>query len=623
MKPEKQVITTKQGITTNQGITIKQSIRNNLFALRLSWQLSKGYVILIALNTAIDYFLWIFYSAFFMRYVVDAIERKERFEQIFAFILICGGINLICTCYSLFIDNVIRPLYGVKIYQRLYKRLYQKAENVELACFEDSEFYNQYTMAVDDACDKVISIIGSICSIVFGGIAVVTVFQTMYQIDKIAMLFVISPIIGNFLFGAIKNKMIFARYEKCIPFVRKAEYVNRVMCLSDYSKEMRLSKVSKLMEKKFKEAVEGRIKIGASFARKLIPVCWLQFYFTFTIIFEGVLLYGAYRTIVSKTISLGELAVLSSIMVSATWILIGFSNALVESTKNGLFMQKLRTFMEYKEKIPEDYDGIVPENKITSIEFRDVTFSYKDDEPVLKQLNFIIKGGSSVALVGHNGAGKSTIIKLMFRLYDPTSGVILVNGRNIKEYNLKEYRKLFAAAFQDYKIFAMSVRDNVLMGRKPEKEDEAVITALKRAGVYSKIESLPNGVDTVLTREFDKEGVVLSGGEYQKIVVARAFISSAGIKVFDEPSSALDPIAESELFDSILDEGKENTMIFISHRLSSVQNADEVYMLEEGRLIEKGNHKCLMTLNGKYADMYRKQAENYLAVSNYKEVICE
>ncbi len=225
------------------------------------------------------------------------------------------------------------------------------------------------------------------------------------------------------------------------------------------------------------------------------------------------------------------------------------------------------------------------------------------------------EGKKTYALVGHNGAGKSTIIKLLLRFYDPTEGEILLNGRNIKEYNLQKYRALFATAFQDNRMFSMTVADNVTLGEDiPENEREQVVTdALKLSGVYEKVMSLPLGINTTLTREFDDKGAVLSGGEFQKIVVSRAFARRCPIKVFDEPSSALDPIAEYKLFDNILKACKENTLLFISHRLSSVQNADHVFLLENGEVVEEGTHRELMARRGLYADMYQKQAENYLA----------
>ena len=164
-------------------------------------------------------------------------------------------------------------------------------------------------------------------------------------------------------------------------------------------------------------------------------------------------------------------------------------------------------------------------------------------------------------------------------------------------------------------MFSMSVADNVTLGEDiPAEKREAIVTeALKLSGVYDKVMSLPKGIDTTLTREFDDEGAVLSGGEFQKIVVSRAFARSCPVKVFDEPSSALDPIAEYQLFDNILKACKENTLLFISHRLSSVQNADHVFLLEQGQVKEEGTHRELLDRKGLYADMYQKQAENYLA----------
>ena len=232
----------------------------------------------------------------------------------------------------------------------------------------------------------------------------------------------------------------------------------------------------------------------------------------------------------------------------------------------------------------------------------------------------MITKGQSVALVGHNGAGKTTIIKLLLRLYDPTSGTIFYNGKDIREYNLKAYRELFATTFQDFQMFGMTIKENVLMGRHYEREEELVIDALKKAGVYEKVLSLENGIDTMMTKEFDENGAVLSGGETQKIAVARTFVKDAPMKIFDEPSSALDPIAEYELFQNIMKEGSDHTMLFISHRLSSVKNCDKVFMLEKGHLIEEGAHDELIAANGSYAQMYKKQAMNYLALENEEEV---
>jgi ATP-binding cassette subfamily B protein len=308
---------------------------------------------------------------------------------------------------------------------------------------------------------------------------------------------------------------------------------------------------------------------------------------------------------------------MTSMMVSMTWILIGLFDDIVNFMKDGVFINNLRGFLEYREQIPEDYDGDAPED-FQSLEFDHVSFSYGEEETI-KDLSFILKKGEVAALVGHNGAGKTTIIKLMLRLYDPTSGIIRLNGRNIKEYNLHAYRELFAITFQDFAVMGMSVKENVLMGRHYDAEDQIVESALKKAGVYERISKLEGGTSAVMTKEFDEKGAVLSGGESQKLAVSRTFAKPAPVKIFDEPSSALDPIAEFELFNNIAKEGSDHTLLFISHRLSSVKHCDKVFMLEKGRIIEEGSHEELMAMNGSYAKMYRRQANNYLAIEDEGE----
>ncbi len=604
-----------------KGTQKTRATKNILYAVKTLWGINKGIVIHTALVNAVEYFGWVFYSMFFIRYLVSSIERQESFGHMMGFIALSGFVFFLFALYNAYIEGSFRPIAAADLYHKLYGKLYRKAGSVELKCYEDSSFYNQYTLAIDKADEKLFSIVLNLFGILFGGGAAVTVFITMYTIDKTAVLFVAFPMVGNFVFGYICNKLMYKRDQEMVPYRRRLEYVNRVMHLADFSKEIRLSNVFTLMKHKYLEAMNGIFDTVEKYVFKINLPLWFRNYFTFTIIFEGVLLYGAYRTIVSKTMSLSDLAVLSSAMVSATWTLIGFTKNILETVKQGIFVENLRVFMEYQPKLPEDHDGILPDREIESIEFKNVSFAYQEGgDYTIKNLSFKLEGRTNLALVGHNGAGKTTIIKLLFRLYDPTEGEILLNGRNIRDYNLKAYRGLFAAAFQDYKVFAFSIKENVMMRSVTPEDDSAVDDALKKAGVYEKVMSLPKKADTILTKEFDEEGALLSGGEYQKIVVARAFVRDVPIKVFDEPSSALDPIAEYELYESILKDSVGKTVVFISHRLSSVRNADLILMLENGEIIERGTHPELMEQNGKYADMYHKQAKNYLAVENLKEV---
>ena len=600
--------------------SFKQTLQNNIYVMKLGREICPSRIIHALFKTIIDYAGWVFFSAYFMRYVVNALDTGKPPRDIFLFVFVCGFVFFIGNMYFDYVGNVVVPLTDTKVYHGVYMRLYRKARNVELRCYEDADFYNKYTMAIDDAGTKITTIIDSFWGVFIGIVGVVLIFYAMFEVSPLSVLFIISPLIGNFLFGTIWNKLMVRRYEEGVPNDKVLNYVNRVMYLTDYAKEIRLSNVFRLLKQQYHEATDKNVEIAVKHAPRVASMNFLRSEFTFTIIFEGVLLYAIYENLVRGTMSLAQLTVMTSLMVSATWMLIGLFNNIMNMVKNGMFISNLRAFLEYEEQIPENQDGIMADAGFETLEFDKVCFSYQDEETI-KDLSFTVHKGDTIALVGHNGAGKTTIIKLLLRLYDPTSGAIRLNGIDIREYNLRSYRKLFTTAFQDVCLFGMSVKDNILMGDHREDEEEQVILALKKAGVYERIEKLPHGIDTVMTKEFDEEGAVLSGGESQKVAVARAFYKKCPVKIFDEPSSALDPIAEYELFDSIMKDGEKNTMIFISHRLSSVKNADLVLMLEQGTIIENGPHSELMKVDGSYAQMYKKQAMNYLAVDSVEGVV--
>ena len=589
-------------------------IKNNLYALKLLFKLSPQIVIHGAGGKILGYVEWLFYSALFMRLIIKFLDEGAPFYYFVLFVIFVSLFFGIVEFYTVFINGFVKPVQTARVNNGLNTILFKKAQNVELRCFEDTEFYNKYTLAMENADTRLIETVEVIWGVIFGAIASLAAFYLLFQIDKFAVLFVIFPIIGNFVFNRALGKIEFERNKEMAYHNRKSAYVNRVIYMREYSKEMRLTNALRLMLERYKESLAGITKVANKYQLKgAINHLW-RCSFTFSFIFEGMLIYGAYRTLVSKTMGMAELAVIAGMMVASTWILIGFADSCMASFKNGLYMDNLRDFLEYKEKIPEDYDGIDAGDKIESIEFRNVMFKY-EEKPVVENLSFTLEGQKTYALVGYNGAGKSTIIKLLLRFYDPTEGEILLNGRNIKDYNLESYRKLFATAFQDHMLFSATIKENVMMRKCTSEDDEIVVEALKKAGVYDKIMTLPKGIDTIMTKEFDENGALLSGGESQKVVVARAFADAAPFHIFDEPSSALDPIAEYELFDNIIKNGQNKTMIFISHRLSSVKDADKVLLLADGKVKEEGTHEELMALEGLYADMYEKQAVNYLAVT--------
>lgn len=597
----------------NRKKSITSSVwENTIFGIKTVFAISKNRVYCSLFMYLIRYLLWVFYSAYFVRFIIQSIEGSRPLHETIIAIAVIGFITLILQSYQYACDAVFFPLQNIRLYQGMYNKIYKKSENVELECFENSEFYNKFSISLDGIGNKMGECVDTAAEILGGIIGGLIAFWAMIEIDPVTILFLIAPLIGNFVIVPKLSSLFHDRYMDIVPHERKSSYVNRVMYLSKYAKEMRLYNIFNVLKKTFDTAIRSKTEVWKKYFNKTFPLGVLQYIFSYVIIFEGILLYGSYKVLIVKNggMTFDEMAVLTSVMVMASWVWVRVIYAFNRSAEIGFVISDMKQFLEYKEKIPEDQDGLDPGDVIESIEFRNVSFAYVKNK-VINNISFTLHKGDKIALVGHNGSGKTTIIKLLLRLYDPVEGIIFVNGKDIRLYNLQNYRKLFSCAFQDYEIFAASIKDNVLLGRTGT--DEEVIQALKMAGVYEKVTSLDKGINTILTKEFDKDGAILSAGEFQKIVCARAFNAKTPAALFDEPTSALDPISENQLFKSIMESVHDRIGIFISHRLSSVRDADRVFMMDQGSIIEDGTHEELIMSNQDYAKMYKVQERNYFS----------
>lgn len=584
---------------------------------RLVWSIKKGRVLGQLLLSAAQYLAWVFYSIIFIKFLIGALETGKSFLDIMLFLLFSAGLMTAVGFYDQWYRLLYLPYADTYVYEKINRMLFDKATEVELACYEDTEFYNQFTLVMKDSGEKISSVIELGAAIAVGVVAAVFSLYYMFSIDHFVIIFVLGPIIGNFLFGRKLNKRIYEQNQENVPYSRRMDYVNRVMYLPEYAKELRMTNVFQVLKTVYMEGYSGIVANIRKYAPRKINLAIWRNIFTFAVIFQGVVYYSLYRVLVSCSINLSDFVVLFSAMNTVAWILIQLSNHIINSYQNSLYIANFKRFLEYKPLISEKQEGSMPDTEFVKgdaeIDFQNVSFIYKgQQEPTLKNISMTIHHKEKIAIVGHNGAGKTTFIKLLMRLYDPSEGKITYHGKNIREFNLAEYRRLYASAFQDYQVFAMTVAENVLM-RKPEgKEDyDLVREPLTSAGIWEKVEGLSKGMDTVLTKEFAEDGAVLSGGELQKIAVARAFAKDYKMAVFDEPSSALDPVAEYRLYRSIMKACEDKTVVFISHRLSTAVMADKIYLFENGEIVEQGSHEELMKKQGMYAEMFTKQAEKY------------
>ncbi len=597
----------------NKKRKLSYDIKNNLYMLKLTFQVCPARVIGRFVDIMITYgILHMFLHVIFLEKIVGFLETGAEFQEAAGFILFSFLFLSVCVFICTYYYQIIHPTGNQIMYEKLHLRMFEKATEVELECFENPEFYNKYTKATSQIKGKAFAVINVLADTLTMLINICFLTYKAVTTDVFVLFFVLFPVISTYIIGVKTNKLKYTRYEENVDNDRTKEYVKRTMYLQDYAKEIRLSNIFNVLTDYFETAVSNTIKNVKKHGGRLVALNALQSGLNYSFTIGLTICYAALRLLYWKNITATDFVVLVSVISNFTWNVIEISRRLSKLQDNSQYIDNIKEFMEYKPKIAESQDGLEPTHKHLALQMKDVSYTYfGQDKPVLRDINLEIKPGQKIALVGHNGAGKTTLVKLLMRLYDVTEGEITLGEHNIKDYRVRAYRDLFGTVFQDYQVLSLSVAENVMMGEVTESEREKVVEALKNSGAYDKVQTLKYGIDTTLTREFDKEGAVLSGGEAQKIAIARVFAKDCDFVILDEPSSALDPIAEYKMYESMLNACKDKAVIFISHRLSSAVLADHIYMLEQGSIVEHGTHQQLMEQKGKYAQMFDMQASSY------------
>ena len=593
-------------------LPLRRTVDNNLFALRQVWETSKIYFIVYYVTTFINAPLNFLLGTYLIKLIVDSVEGSGWSTQaIFTYIFIVGGTAIAIWMASNYYWNMISPQYSEKINHTLRRKLYRKSTEVDLACYETPEFYDKYVKAMDETQDRVWKVMNTLDNLIWNVVSLALTSLLIFTIDPFLILFALIPL----ALGFIRRRRKVIEHEQTSarkPINRKFAYVRRTFYLGEYSKEMRMGGFFNRQLEMLGEVRRNYNEITRKYGT-LLAIYDVIINFgleVFTVL--GATFYAVWRTIGpgQGSMTMGDCLVVLNSIGTISYTLSTMVQYLAEFSEHALYIEDVRYFLDYDPKIKED--PTAPEANAGAIEFKNVHFKYEGAEKEsLRGIDFMIREGERIAVVGRNGSGKTTLVKLLLRLYDPTEGEVVLNGKNAKDYRLSSWRSLFGSVFQDFKLFSLSVKENVVLRLPREGDTEAVTQALKESGAWKKIEKLEKGIESTMTREFDDEGVNLSIGEQQKVSLARIFAEKTPFVILDEPSSALDPIAEHTMFENMIRATEGRSVIFISHRLSSATLADRVYMMEDGEIIESGTHAELMKKDGKYAEMFRLQAQSY------------
>ncbi|MGN0598210.1 MAG: ABC transporter ATP-binding protein [Ruminiclostridium sp.] len=592
----------------------KKLLADNLWLFKICYKAAPSYMICYIIEAIRNEVVVFLEFTFALNFVLECAEFGKPFEVAAIFLISLLAFVMLGLLFNAYVFQKLQQKSQPKIKQAIKEMMFRKAKEIDLECYDNPEFYNDYVLSVSEVDNQVGRIYTLITNLCTGLVSIVLSGAFFIGNDPVSFIFIAISFTASLWSGKALNKLNFRIRNEKNPHERKLGYVNRVFYLNDYAKEVRLNtKVSDELLKDFDETNGEVLAIDKKNAGKRFGLQLLKDYICNNFLIDVVyMVYLVYSAAVLHRISYSNVAVMRGTANRMKNRMRQFSDVFPKMEEISMYVQKMKNFLDIEPKIVSADKKPLPE-KPTEIELRNVSFGYNEkDGYILNNISMKINPYSKIAIVGYNGAGKTTLIKLIMRLYDPNEGEILLDGVNIKEYDVEEYRRKIGTVFQDFKIFAATVKENVLLDFAENGKDEDVVKSIEKSGFAERLETLSDGLETNLTTEFEEDGVKLSGGEGQKLAVARVFYKDVNLIILDEPSSALDPIAEYHLNHSMLTAAENKSVVFISHRLSTTRIADRIYMLEKGRIIEEGSHAELLERKGKYAEMWRVQAGQYL-----------
>ncbi len=598
---------------------MKRTISNHIFLWKILFKEAPFYMLYVLYNAFRYQFMIFVEHTLGIRYVLHCAEYHEPFNKALIVVLIILFLTILTFTPDGFFQQYWMQKYKPRLYKALKDRMYAKASELDLSCYDNPEYYNEFVLSVAES-EKTVDRFLELLDFAVQGITILISSGIFYLLtDWTGIVFVAVSFFLSLIFNKMLNKLNFDLRLKVNPLERKRNYVSRVMYLRDFAKELRLHPEMKdKLLKEFSEANDIIIKDQKKVSFKRILLMYILRFVLNTLITDALYMaFLLYKVAVLHKLGYSDAIVLAGRTGDLRRSMRYISDIPAKAKENSMYIDKIRSFLAYEPVIDKE-NGEDVEKGCKSFELKNVSFRYTEESPeILHNISLKVNPGEKIAIVGYNGSGKTTLIKLLMRLYDPTEGEVLYDGKDIKDYDLRKYHDRMGVVFQDFNMYGASLLENVCLDDIEDKDNEElkenVTKALKRSGFSDRLASLENGLDTSVTTEFDEEGVDFSGGESQKVAIARAFFKDADILIMDEPSSALDPIAEYNLNKAMHEAAGDKTVFYISHRLSTTRDADRIIMLEKGRIIEEGSHDELLKKNGKYAEMWHVQASRYEA----------
>ncbi|MEO1352033.1 MAG: ABC transporter ATP-binding protein [Cyanobacteria bacterium J06635_15] len=594
-----------------------QNTQRLIPALRLVWQSSPRWTI-IRLGLITLQGLLPLASIYLVKLLIDvltegltAVDPQLVFSQITPLLIGVAAIALV-TLFCQAFSELVNTAQAQRVTDYMRSILHTKSIEIDLAYYENPRYHDTLQRAQQEATHRPNQILARLAQVGQSSISLVAMVGLLLTLHW--------GIVGVLLVAAIPTVLVRLTYTRKLyrwqrawtPIERESMYLSWLIIGEMFAKEIRLFDLGHLFSQRFNHL---RSKL---YNAKLRLITRRSMAFFIAQMLTGILVGAIYGFILYQTLygslNLGDLVLYHQALQRGQTSLKGMVSGVSGLYEDNLFLANLYEFLDLNPKIASPaVPKMVPMPMRQGIVFEQVSFRY-DDTPrqALRDISLVVKPGETIALVGENGSGKTTLIKLLCRLYDPTQGRITLDGVDLRDMDVNNLRQHISVIFQDYAKYHLTAHDNIWLGniRLPQ-QDSHIISAAKRSGAHEVITHLPEGYDTRLGKLF-QDGEELSIGQWQKVALARAFLRNSQLIVLDEPTSAMDPQAEYEVFKSFRELIQDQAAILITHRLSTVRMADRIYVMEHGRIVESGTHAELMSQQGAYAHLFNTQARNYI-----------
>lgn len=582
-----------------------------LFLAKPYWKYGKLFTLITLITSVVLAPLSSVMSTLLPKAAIDAVMLQKTSTQILTTIALYTAVILIVNVIQMVISQSYSQLMQMRIQYNLLFEVNERALHTDFKYYDDPEFFTQFSYAQQNYPSQVEQVIQIIPMLLRSLITALAMGAIITSAGPVLLFVTLGFVILQTVLQLPVIKKNADLSVQLTGWSRRVNYVYRNLQMKENTAEMRTSKAGEKLLKTFRSTIDEVTALFKKYIRSVMKFVVPQGSIT-SLQTSIILVYIVLFVIEGDPLKIGLYASLSAAAAQLSGNLTGLFSNVSSIFSSIVYGERIAKFFETVSEIePPKDDAVPPPDGQYSVELRDVSFSYRNSGFAIKNFNLTVEPGQRIAIVGENGAGKSTLTKLLLRLYDVDGGQVLINGRDIREYDVHSLRRRIGIAYQDVRILAMSLRDNLTVYN--DAPDEKLMECVQKLGLNSVLEKSGGNLDVQVSREFTEDGIVLSGGEAQRLALARLFTGPFGLLLLDEPSSALDPMAEYNLMRIILDTSNTATTIMIAHRLSTVRDFDIIYHMENGRIIESGTHEELMAARGKYYEMFNKQAENYVS----------